>query len=181
MSDAVAVSKADLERVASDLKKAVEVNERLEKNLKAMQSERDVARAAANQAKLEAERLRKALPSEKVQQENKGLREAIADAHRKINAIEKELAAAKAETETHRRAATQTLRRFEGMQATFDTLQIARDKAQADLGKALADVQKGAESYAKLKAEFDVLQKAATEKKKMADAKAMVGQIAAGA
>ena len=134
-----------------------------EKTLKATREALDQALAAANKAKTEAERLRKVVPADKVAQENKGLRDAVADAHKKAALLEKDLVAARADADAQRRNAAAVLRRFDGMQATFDTLQIARDKAQADRDQALVAVQKGAEAYHKLNADFEAFKKAVAE------------------
>lgn len=157
MSDPVLMSKGDLERMGKDMAQVVEVNERLERKLKVMTEERDRALTASNKAKLDLERVRKILPTDKMGEQNEGLKSAISEAHRKINTLENELAAAKAEAETQRRLVAQVNRKFEGIQATFDTLQIARDKAQQDRDKALAELQKYAEAYQKLQKELDAL------------------------
>jgi len=182
VSEPVLLSKADLDRMASDMKKAVEVNETLRRQLKTVQTELDVTRATANQAKLEAERLRKVVPSEKVQEENRGLRDAVADAHRKISLLEKEIPKSAAEIEAKKRENAQLQRRFEGIQATFDTMQFARDKALKDLDQAVAQAatkqKEDAAAYQKLRVDYDALKKVADERKKASDVKAMVDKIA---
>ena len=165
MSDPVMLSKSDLDKMAKDLDAAAEANQSLKRALRLLTVERDNALSAANKAKLEVERIGKVIPSDKVIQENKGLRDAIADAHRQINVLQEDLKTSKAETEVQRRLVYQVNRKFEGIQATFDTLQIARDKADQDRDKALADVQSGAAAYHKLQAEFDAFKKEAASKK----------------
>jgi chromosome segregation ATPase len=165
MSDPVMMSKSDLDKMAKDMAAAVEVNARLRRDLEAAQNERRQALDVANRASGEVERLRKAMPADKVQEELKALRAAMGEAHKRISGLEKELAAAQAEAEARRKEVAQVQRRFEGVQATFDTFQIARDKAQAERDQALADVQKGLASYQKLQAELDAFKKAAAETK----------------
>lgn len=157
MSEPVLTSKEDLARLASDMAKMVQVNERLERDLKVARSERDQARAAAAKATAEVDRLRKALPAEKVQDELKGLRAAMGEAHRKISVLEKDLAGARDEAEANRKEHQKALRKFENVQGTFDTLQIARDEAQRLQAKAVEDLQQSVESYQKLQADYDAL------------------------
>ena len=165
MSDPVMVDKAVLDKAAKERDQAVESQAKMAKEIKTLNASFAQALDAANRAKVEIGQLRKALPSDKVQTELKGLRTSMGEAHKRISVLEKELAATQAEAEARRKEVAQTLRRFEGVQSTFDTLQIARDKAYSEREKLIADIQKGAEAYQKLQAEFDAFKKATAEVK----------------
>jgi chromosome segregation ATPase len=165
MSDPVLMDKADLAKTAKELDQAAENQAKMAREIKVLNTSLAQALDAANRAKVEIGQLRKALPSDKVQIELKGLRASMGEAHKRINVLEKELVAAKAETEVRRKETGKVMSRFEGVQSTFDTMQVGRDKACADRDQALANVQKGAEAYHKLNTEFEAFKKAAAEAK----------------
>jgi chromosome segregation ATPase len=165
MSDPVLMEKADLAKMSRERDQAVESQAKMAKEIKTLNMSLAQALDAANRAKVEIGQLRKALPSDKVQIELKGLRASMGEAHKRINVLEKELVAAKAETEVRRKETGKVMSRFEGVQSTFDTMQVGRDKAYSEREKLLADIQKGAEAYQKLLAEFDAFKKAAAEAK----------------
>jgi hypothetical protein len=137
-----------------------------EKDLKSALMERDQAKEAANRLTIEADRLRKLRPSDLVEKDNKGLRVAVSESHKKIMALERELAAVKVESEIRRKGISQVQHRFDNVQNTFDMMQMSRDKAYADRDQALASVQQGAEAYGKLREEFEALKKAAAERER---------------
>lgn len=154
MSDPVLVTKEDLAKADAALKQSMETSARLERDLKLMRGERDQAMASANQSRIAMERAQKLAPSDKVAVEVKALRSAVAEAHKKISALEKDLAASQAATDVKHRELGQAQRRFEAVQSTFESMQLARDKAQKDRDQAIASFQKEQEAHQKLKEEF---------------------------
>jgi chromosome segregation ATPase len=159
MGEMVMMDKADVERATKDLDQALENQARMVKEIKALSDERDRALSVVNNAKLEIERLRKAVPPEQLKQESKTLRDDIAEAHRKISVLEKELAQEREASLLKQKEVIAANRRAEAVQSTFYTFQNARDQAQADRNKALVDLQTAVEAHAKLQGEFDVYKK----------------------
>lgn len=165
MSEPVIMEKADLAKMDVERAQFIECKVKMGGEIGSLKMSLAQALDAANRAKVEIGQLKKALPSEKMQAELKGLRAAMSEAHKRIGVLEKELAASQVETETRRKDMAKVVARFESVQGTFDTLQAARNKAQADLGAALDAVGKSAEAYHKLSAEFDAFKKAVAEAK----------------
>lgn len=176
MSDPVLMSKDDLGKMAKDLSRSIEINDRLKRDLHVVTEDRDRALTSANNAKMDLERIRKVMPADKVQEELKALRVSMGEAHKQINVLEKDLAASKAESEVRGRLVMQVNRKFDGIQATFDTLQIARDKAQVERDQALAELERHATAYKKLQAEFDAFQKVNPPKKTAAEPRAALAK-----
>lgn len=164
MTEPVLMDQAELKAMKDDMKKAVDVNDSLNRDLKVARNERDEAKAAVTKAKTEADRLRKLVPAVEVQDEIKGLRTAVSEGHKKIGSLEKELAAVKAESEGRRKEVAQLNQRLGSVQNTFDMMQVARDKAYADRDKALVEVQNAAAVYHKLREEFDAFKKEIAER-----------------
>lgn len=164
MNEPVLVSPDELKAIRGDLKKAVDVNDGLNRELKGAREERDQARSAAAKAKSEADRLRKLVPAGDVQDEVKGLRTAVSEGHKKIGALEKELAAVKVESEGRRKEVVQLQQRLSNVQNTFDMMQASRDKAHADRDKTLLDLQAAADAYHKLQGESNDFKKAVEER-----------------
>lgn len=164
MSDPVTMEKSELEAMKNDMKKVVEANDGLKKELDVTRRERDQARSATLRAKEEVERLQKLGPEKKTLDENKGLRTSVSEAHKKIAALEKELAAIKIESEDRRKEVSQLQQKLSNVQNTMDMMQSARNKAQVDRDKALVDLQTSADAYGKLREEFEAFKKAVAEK-----------------
>jgi hypothetical protein len=160
----IMVSKDDLDRATKERDQAVESQVRMVKEIKVLSAERDQALAAVNRIKVDLERLRKAAPSDLVEKDNKGLRVAVSESHKKIMALEKELAMVKVESEIRRKGISQVQHRFDNVQNTFDMMQASRDKAYVDRDKALVDLQGAADAYHKLQGEFNDFKKAAAER-----------------
>jgi chromosome segregation ATPase len=164
VTEPVLMDKAELAKMTRDMAQATEVVDGLKRDLKLSQAERDQARDAVNRARAEVDRLRKLGPDEKTQDENKGLRTAVSEAHKKIGALEKELGVTRQESEDRRKAIVQVQRKLDNIQNTFDMMQVARDNACADRDKALASVEQAGTAYHKLQGEFDDFKKAVAEK-----------------
>lgn len=164
MSEPVLMDSNELKALRDDMKKVVGVNDGLTRDLKVARDERDQAKGAATKAKTEADRLRKLVPAVEVQDEIKGLRTAVSEGHKRIGILEKELAAAKAESEGRRKEAVQLNQRLVNVQNTFDMMQASRDKAHADRDKGLADLQVAADAYHKLQGEFNDFKKEVAER-----------------
>lgn len=158
------MEKSELEAMKNDMKKVVQINEGLERELKATRREANDAAAVANSAKREVERLEKLRPSDKIETDNKGLRNAVSEGHKKIAALEKELVAVKAESEGRRKEISQLQQKLSNVQNTMDMMQSARNKAQVDRDKALVELQDAATSYGKLREEFEAFKKAVADK-----------------
>lgn len=165
MTEPVLMDKNELAAMAKDMKRVVELNDSLKRDLKVALGERDEARVNANRFKTEGERLRKTMPADKMADENKGLRTGISESHKRIGVLEKELAAAKDESEARRKEVVQLNQRIGNVQNTFDMMQVARDKACADRDKLFADLQAAGDAYHKLQGEFNDFKKAAAEAK----------------
>lgn len=163
MPEMVMTTKEDLERAARERDQAIEIQARMVKEVKNLSDERDRALSAANNAKLEIERLRKAIPPDQLQQESRVLRADIAEAHRKIAVLEKELAVEREASLARQKEVITANRRAESVQSTFHTFQVARDQAQADRNKALNDLQASVEVHSKLQGEFDTFRKFVAE------------------
>ena len=164
MSDPVTMEKSELEAMKNDMKKAVEVNDGLKKELEVTRRERNQARDETFRARREAERLQKIGPEKKTLDENKGLRTSVSDAHKKIAMLEKELDASKIESEGRRKEVSQLQQKLSNVQNTMDMMQSARNKAQVDRDKALVDLQSSADAYGKLREEFEAFKKAVADK-----------------
>lgn len=165
MGEMIMMDKADVERATKERDQAVEAQAKMAKEIKGLSVERDQALSAANNSKLEIERLRKAVPPGQLQQEAKVLRNDIAEAHKKIAALEKELVVEREAVQAKQKAVAAAHHRAEAVQSTFYTFQNARDQAQADRGKALADLQAAVEIHAKLREEFEAFKKFVQESK----------------
>lgn len=164
MTDSVMMEKAELEAMKNDMKKAVDVNDGLKKELDVTRRERDQARSATTKAKEEVERLQKIGPDKKTLDENKGLRTSVSEAHKKIAALEKELEASKIESEGRRKEISQLQQKLSNVQNTMDMMQSARNKAQVDRDKAQVELQEAATAYGKLREEFEAFKKAVADK-----------------
>lgn len=164
MNEPVLMQPDELKQMRDDMKKVVDINEGLKRDVATMKRERDEARQAATRAKNDAEQLRKQAPEKQVKDENVGLRSAVSEAHREIAALKKELAAVKVESEGRRKEVVQSQQRLGNVQNTFDMMQVARDKAYFDRDKALADLQDAGNAYHKLQGEFNDFRKAVEEK-----------------
>lgn len=149
----------ELRAMKDDMKKVVEINDGLTRDLKVARAERDDVKAAVTKAKTEADRLRKLVPAVEVQDEIKGLRTAVSEGHKKIGALEKELAAVKVESEGRRKEVGQLQGRLGSVQNTFDMMQVGRDKAYAERDKLVTDLQVAADAYHKLQGEFNDFKK----------------------
>jgi chromosome segregation ATPase len=165
MSDPVIMDKADLAQVTKERDQAVENQVRMAKEIKVLHAERAQALDASNRSKTELERFRKTLPTDQVQNELRGMRISMGEAHKRISVLEKELVVAKAESEARRKETAKVASRFDGVQGTLDTMQVARDKACADRAQALAQVEQAAAAYHKLQGEFEEFKKASAEAK----------------
>lgn len=164
MSEPVLMDKADLVKMTKRMEKAIELVDGIKRDLKVARSERDQARESMNRLAIEAGRLRKLGPSDQMEKDNKGLRTAVSEAHKKIGVLEKELVVVKAESEARRKEAGQVQNKLNNIQNTFDMMQIARDKACEDRDKALSSVEQAGAAYHKLQSEFDDFKKAVAEK-----------------
>jgi len=158
------MDKAELEKMREDMARVVKINEGLEREIKATRREANDAAAVATSAKREVERLEKLRPSDKIETDNKGLRNAVSESHKKIAVLEKELVAAKAESEGRRKEISQLQQRLSNVQNTFEMMQGARDKAYVDRDKALVDLQGAANAYHKLQEEFNAFKKEIADK-----------------
>jgi len=165
MGEMIMMDKAEVERSVRERDQAVEAGAKMSRQITILGEERDRALSAANNAKLEVERLRKAIPPDVLQQENKALRENIAEAHRKIAALEKELVVEREAVQVKQKEVIAAQRRAEAVQSTFYTFQNARGQAQVDRDKALTDLQTAVEIHGKLKDEFEAFKKFVQETK----------------
>jgi chromosome segregation ATPase len=164
VTEPVLMDKAELAKMTRDMAQATEVVDGLKRDLKLSQAERDQARDAVNRARAEADRLRKIGPDEKTQDENKGLRTSVSEAHKRIGALEKDLTAVKAESEARRKEIIQAQGKLSNIQNTFDMMQVGRDKACADRDQALSSVEQAGAAYHKLQGEFEEFKRAAAER-----------------
>lgn len=164
MTEQVLMNDGELKAMRDDMKKAVDVNEGLNRDLRVTRLERDEAKAAVTKAKTEADRLRKLVPAVEVQDEIKGLRAEVSEGHKKIGTLERELASAKAESEGRRKEVAKLQQNLVNVQNTFDMMQASRDKAHADRDKAIADLQGAADAYHKLQGEFNDFKKEVADK-----------------
>lgn len=159
MPEMIMMDKADVERATRERDQAVEAQAKMVKEIKTLNASFAQALDIANRAKLEVERLRKAVPPDTLQKENKTLRENIAEAHKKAAALEKELIVEREAVQAKQQQVIAAHRRAEAVQSTFYTFQNARDQAQAERGKALVDLQTAVDAHAKLQGEFEAYKK----------------------
>lgn len=164
MNEPVLMNEAELKAMRDDMKKVVEANAGLKRDLEVACKERDDARGVASKSRAEADRLGKLRPSDKIEIDNKGLRSAVSESHKKIATLEKELVAAKAESEARRKEVAQVQQRISSIQSTFDMMQVARNEAQAARDKAIRDLQDAADVYHKLQGEFNDFKKEVAER-----------------
>jgi chromosome segregation ATPase len=165
MGEMIMTDKAEVERAIRERDQAVEAQAKMSRQITVLGEDRDRALSAVNNAKLEIERLRKAVPPDQLQKENKTLRDDIAEAHRKIAVLEKELASERDASLVRQKEVISAQRRAEAVQSTFYTFQNARDQAQTDRNKALTDLQTAVEIQAKLREEFEAFKKFVQETK----------------
>lgn len=159
MGEMIMVDKEIAERATRERDQSVENSVKLTRELKVYCAEHVQTLEALNQAKLEVERLRKVVPPDQLQKENQTLRGDIAEAHRKIAVLEKELVVEREAVEAKRKEVIAASRKAEAVQSTFYTFQNARDQAQAERGKALVDLQTAVDAHAKLQGEFEAYKK----------------------